>query len=413
MRGSNSSKVEKEKKSAIVEAIRLLSHEKGIEEMEMVATIQRALEAAYKKNTGEANLPKNFKAQINMLNGEIQIFANKVVVEDVQDPLNQISLADALKIKPYYLEGDIVDVDVTPSAFLRTAAQTAKQVITQKLRETENGRITQEYTEKENDILTAIVVKEHADYYELEIGNVKGILERSECVPGEDLKVDDHIKVYLLTVNRFQKGDKQYSPTVKVSRSHNGLIKRLFENEVPEIATGIVQIKSIAREPGSRTKIAVHSIEPIVDPVGSCVGPRGSRVDSIVREIRNEKIDIIKWSENPANFIANALNPAHVLSVYVAEEEKACRVVVPDSQLSLAIGKEGQNARLAAKLTGWRIDIKSLTQSMELSELVGQIPVEFHYKDEEEGYSENNNTTSFIMDSMDIPDIDEDEDLTL
>lgn len=413
MRSSNNKKQEKEKKSQIIEAIRLLSHEKGIEEMEMVATIQRALEAAYRKNAGEEELPKNYKAVINMLTGEIQIFANKVVAEEVTDPLNQISLADALKIKPYYLEGDIVDVDVTPTSFLRTAAQTAKQVITQKLRETENGRISQEYTEKENDILTAIVVKEDSDGYELEVGAVKGILDRSECVPGEQLNIDDHIKVYLLNVARYNKGDNKYVPTVRVSRAHPGLIKRLFENEVPEIATGIVQIKSIAREAGSRTKIAVHSIEPIVDPVGSCVGPRGSRVDSIVKEIRNEKIDIIKWSENAAEFIANALNPAHVLSVYIAEEEKACRVVVPDSQLSLAIGKEGQNARLAAKLTGWRIDIKSLTQSMELSDMVGTIPVEFHYKEEEEDVQDSFSSTSFIMDPLEIPDIDEDEDMTL
>ncbi|MDY5730162.1 MAG: transcription termination factor NusA [Eubacteriales bacterium] len=412
MKTTITKKMEKEKRSQIIEAIRLLSHEKGIEEMDMIATIQRALEAAYRKNTGEEELPKNYRADINMMTGDIKIFVNKTVVAEVTDPLNQISLEEAVKIKPYYLEGDIVDVDVTPSSFLRTAAQTAKQVITQKLRETENGRITQEYTEKENDILTAIVQSEDSNGYVLELGSVRGILERSECVPGEDLQIDDHIKVYLLNVNRYSKGDNKYAPTVRVSRSHAGLIKRLFENEVPEIATGVVQIKEIAREAGSRTKIAVTSIDPVVDPVGSCVGPRGSRVDSIVKEIRNEKIDIIKWSENPAEFIANALNPAHVLSVYIAENENACRVVVPDSQLSLAIGKEGQNARLAARLTGWRIDIKSLSQAMELNDMVGAIPVEFNYQSEEDVVEETG-TTSFIMDAYDIPDFDEDEDITL
>ena len=406
MKSSKNNNQEKEKRSAIKESIRLLAHEKGIDEQEMIDTIQRALEAAFRKNTGEEDLPKNYKAVIHD-SGEIKIIGIKNVVDEVEDPINQMSLEEAKKIWPAYLVGDLVEVDITPKTFLRTAALTAKQVITQKLRETENGRIAQEYTEKENDVLSAIVVEKDGDNYLLKVGAANAVLEKSECVPGEEFEPDEHIKVYLLTVNRFGRGSQ--APVIKVSRAHPGLVKRLFENEVPEIATGIVQIKSIAREAGSRTKIAVHSIEPAIDPVGACVGPRGMRVDSIVKEINNEKIDIIKWSENPAEFIANALSPSKVLSVYIAEQDKVCRVIVPDGQLSLAIGKEGQNARLAAKLTGWRIDIKSASQAGEFYD-AGDNP------NEQYGYHGDNydisNTESFIMDA-EIEDIDPDEDITI
>lgn len=406
MKSSKNNNQEKEKRSAIKESIRLLAHEKGIDEQEMIDTIQRALEAAFRKNTGEEDLPKNYKAVIHD-SGEIKIIGIKNVVDEVEDPINQMSLEEAKKIWPAYLVGDLVEVDITPKTFLRTAALTAKQVITQKLRETENGRIAQEYTEKENDVLSAIVVEKDGDNYLLKVGAANAVLEKSECVPGEEFEPDEHIKVYLLTVNRFGRGSQ--APVIKVSRAHPGLVKRLFENEVPEIATGIVQIKSIAREAGSRTKIAVHSIEPAIDPVGACVGPRGMRVDSIVKEINNEKIDIIKWSENPAEFIANALSPSKVLSVYIAEQDKVCRVIVPDGQLSLAIGKEGQNARLAAKLTGWRIDIKSASQAGEFYD-AGDNP------NEQYGYHGDNydisNTGSFIMDA-EIEDIDPDEDITI
>lgn len=406
MKSSKNNNHEKEKRSAIKESIRLLAHEKGIDEQEMIDTIQRALEAAFRKNTGEEDLPKNYKAVIHD-SGEIKIIGIKNVVDEVEDPINQMSLEEAKKIWPAYLVGDLVEVDITPKTFLRTAALTAKQVITQKLRETENGRIAQEYTEKENDVLSAIVSEKDGDNYLLKVGAANAVLEKSECVPGEEFEPDEHIKVYLLTVNRF--GRCSQAPVIKVSRAHPGLVKRLFENEVPEIATGIVQIKSIAREAGSRTKIAVHSIEPAIDPVGACVGPRGMRVDSIVKEINNEKIDIIKWSENPAEFIANALSPSKVLSVYIAEQDKVCRVIVPDGQLSLAIGKEGQNARLAAKLTGWRIDIKSASQAGEFYD-AGDNP------NEKYGYNGDNydvsNIGSFIMDA-EIEDIDPDEDITL
>ena len=247
---------------------------------------------------------------------------------------------------------------MTPTGFLRTAAQTAKQVIMQRIREAEQGKIYDEYSEKENEILTAIVQRVEPKGVYVELGRTEGILPDSEWMPGEEYHIDDHIKVYVLEVNRTGR-EMLRGPQVRVSRIHPGLVKRLFEMEVPEIAAGVVQIKSIAREAGSRTKMAVHSTEVTIDPVGACVGPRGNRVEKVVAELKNEKIDIIKWSPDPAEFIANALNPAHVLSVFVAENEKACRVVVPDNQLSLAIGKEGQNARLAAKLTGYKIDIKA------------------------------------------------------
>ena len=259
---------------------------------------------------------------------------------------------------------------MTPTGFLRTAAQTAKQVIMQRIREAEQGKIYDEYSEKENEILTAIVQRVEPKGVYVELGRTEGILEPSEYMPGEEYHIDDHIKVYVLEVNRTGR-EMLRGPQVRVSRIHPGLVKRLFEMEVPEIAAGVVQIKSIAREAGSRTKMAVHSTEVTIDPVGACVGPRGNRVEKVVTELKNEKIDIIKWSADPAEFIANALNPAHVLSVFVAEneKEKACRVVVPDNQLSLAIGKEGQNARLAAKLTGWRIDIKSQSQAAQMFDM--------------------------------------------
>ena len=234
----------------------------------------------------------------------------------------------------------------------------------QRIREAERGKIYDEYVEKENEILTAIVQRVEPKAVYVELGLTEGIMESSEFMPGEEYRVNDHIKVYVLRVQRTR-GDAQRTPQVYVSRIHPGLVKRLFEMEVPEIANGIVQIKSIAREAGSRTKMAVYSSELMIDPVGACVGPRGSRVEKVISELRNEKIDIIKWSPDPAEFVANALNPAHVVSVFISDAEKICRVVVPDSQLSLAIGKEGQNARLAAKLTGWKIDIKSETQFAE------------------------------------------------
>lgn len=346
----------------VVESVGLLAKEKGISKDLLFGAIEEALKSAYrknfKKNTTNA---QNVDVTIDHASGTVQVFARKIVTESVEDDAIEISLPDAKLIQPNFEIGDIVRVEVTPGNFGRVAAQTAKQVIVQRIREAERGIIYDEYIEKENEILTAIVQRVEGKSVYVELGKTEGVIDAQGMMPGEELSVNDRIKVYVLEVQRTSKG-----PQVLVSRTHPGLVKRLFELESVEIQSGIVQIKSIAREAGSRTKMAVFSTDVMVDPVGSCVGPRGTRVERVVAELKNEKIDIIKWSPDPAEFIANALNPARVLSVFVAEDAKACRVIVPDNQLSLAIGKEGQNARLAAKLTGWKIDIKSQSQTEEM-----------------------------------------------
>lgn len=346
----------------VIEAIGQLAKEKSISKEILFNAIEEALKSAYKKNFKKTTLgTPNVRVSIDRDTGAVTVYARKVIVEEVADDSLEISLADARAILPHYEVGDIVEIEVTPRDFGRVAAQTAKQVIVQRIREAERGITYDEYIEKENEILTAIVQRIEGKNVYVELGKTEGVIEPSGMMPGEEYNINDRIKVYVLEVQRTSKG-----PQVVVSRTHSGLVKRLFELESPEIQSGIVQIKSIAREAGSRTKMAVFSADPMVDPVGSCVGPRGTRVEHVVDELKNEKIDIIKWSPDPAEFIANALNPARVLSVFVAEDAKACRVIVPDNQLSLAIGKEGQNARLAAKLTGWKIDIKSQSQAEEL-----------------------------------------------
>ena len=349
----------------IVDAISTLARERDISEEMLLATVEEACKAAFRKNCKNTGAPMNLSVVIARKK-PVQVFARKIAVEEVEDSNVQILLSEARQIRPDFELGDIVEIDVTPRDFGRVAAQTAKQVIVQRIREAERGKIYDEYVEKENEILTAIVQRVDGKNVYVELGLTEGVLESSEFMPGEEYRVNDHIKVYVLQVQR-SRGDQQHgnTPQVYVSRIHPGLVKRLFEMEVPEIANGIVQIKSIAREAGSRTKMAVHSNELMIDPVGACVGPRGSRVEKVIAELRNEKIDIIKWSPDPAEFVANALNPAHVVSVFISDAEKICRVIVPDNQLSLAIGKEGQNARLAAKLTGWKIDIKSESQFAE------------------------------------------------
>lgn len=353
----------------LVEAIRALCQEKDLSEDMLFATVEDALKKAYAKNRakGEAEpSANNISATIDRATGEIHVYTRRLIVEEVEKPADQISLEEARAIKDSYQMGDIVETDVTPRNFLRVAAQTAKGVIMQRLRDAERGRVYEEYADKENEILTAVVtrVDDKGAVVEL-MGRTDGYLERDQMIPGEVINMGDHLKVYVLEV---QRGDDmtRRGPQVRVSRTHPNLVKRLFEMEVPEIAGGKVLIKGIAREAGSRTKMAVHSTEVLIDPVGACVGQRGDRVTRVVDELRGEKIDIIKWSENPAEFIANALNPANVREVYTeASGQRSCIVVVPDNQLSLAIGKEGQNARLAAKLTGWKIDIKSQSQYAE------------------------------------------------
>ena len=356
------------KKSEMMDAIEALAKAKDIKVEQIMSAVAEGCKAAYRRYVKRsANAPMNLSVVITREH-DVQIFARKVVVETVTDDSQQISLEDARAMSPHYELDDIVEMDVTPADFGRVAAQTAKQVIRQRLQDVEKGKIYDEYIEKESEILTAIVERVEPKGVYVELGRTQGYMDSSEFMPGEEYRPGDHIKVYVLQVHRTNK-DISRTPQVFVSRIHPGLVKRLFEMEVPEIATGVVQIKSIAREAGSRTKMAVASTDAMIDPVGACVGPRGSRVDKVVSELKNEKIDIIKWSADPAEFVANALNPAYVERVLQSDEEKICRVVVPDNQLSLAIGKEGQNARLAAKLTGWKIDIKSQTQ---YNELMGQ-----------------------------------------
>ena len=363
--------IDRSENREMIEAVGLLAKEKGISKEILFSAIEEALKSAYKNNfnkqEGAAPANANVRVELDRVTGAVRLYARKVVVEEVEDEVTEIALEDARKIQPSYEEDDIVEIEVTPNNFRRVAAQTAKQVIVQKIREAERGRIYDDFIEKENEILTAIIHSvdpENRAVY-VELGKTEGILEAAQQMPADEYAPGDRFKVYVLAVvadHRLARPGSKRGPQVSVSRIHPGLVKRLFELEVPEIQSGIVQIKSIAREAGSRTKMAVYSSEPMVDPVGSCVGPRGQRVDRVVTELRGEKIDIIKWSSDPAEFVANALNPAHVINVFVSESEKSCRVVVPDNQLSLAIGKEGQNARLAAKLTGWKIDIKSQSQ---------------------------------------------------
>ncbi len=356
-------------------ALDMMAKERRINKEVLFSAIESALISAYKKNFGKT---ANVRAMIDPEKGKVEVYSIKTVVEDVQDPLCEMTLSEARAIRPQYELGDLVEVPVTPKNFGRIAAQTGKQVVVQHLREAERGVIYDEYSQKENEILTAIVQRVENKQVFVELGRVEGLLEPAQQMPTEELNVNDRIKVYVLEVSRLGRG-----PQVFVSRTHPGLVKRLFEIEVPEIVTGVVQIKSIAREAGFRTKMAVYSNDPMVDAVGSCVGTRGMRVENVVNELKTEKIDIVKWSSDPAEYIANALNPARVISVFVSETEKSARVIVPDNQLSLAIGKEGQNARLAAKLTGWKIDIKSQSQMDQIAAEHGDLEEENAQVEEE------------------------------
>jgi len=333
-----------------IEALDDIEKEKGIDKETLLEAIEAALVSAYKKNFGSA---QNVRINIDKETGRIQVYARKEVVEEISDPRTEISLKEAREINPNYDISDIVEIEIKPKNFGRIAAQTAKQVVIQRIREAERNIIYEEFAKREDDIVTGIIQRYENNNVYIDLGRIEAILAPSEQVPGEIYKQGDRIKVYILEVKKTTKG-----PLIMVSRTHPGLLKRLFELEVPEIYEGIVVIEAVAREPGSRSKIAVSSRDENVDPVGACVGAKGARVQAIVNELRGEKIDIIEWDEDPAKYVANALSPAKVLSVELVDD-KVAKVVVPDYQLSLAIGKEGQNARLAAKLTGLKIDIKS------------------------------------------------------
>lgn len=338
-----------------IQALHDLEKEKGIKVDILLEAIEAALISAYKKNFGSGH---NVRVEILRDTGEIKVLAQRQVVEEVNDPRTEISLAEARAINSNYEIGDIVEKEVTPRDFGRIAAQTAKQVVVQRIREAERNLIYDEFIGRENDIVTGVVQRYEGKNVILDLGRAEAILLPSEQSPGEVYRQGERFKAYILEVRKTNKG-----PQILVSRTHPGLLKRLFELEVPEIHDGIVEIKGVAREAGARSKIAVHSRDEKVDPVGACVGPKGSRVQAVVQELRGEKIDIIKWSDDPAVFVANSLSPARVLDVTVDEENKVSQVIVPDNQLSLAIGKEGQNARLAARITGWKIDIKSESEA--------------------------------------------------
>mgnify|MGYP000964581688 FL=1 len=348
-------------------ALKEIVKDKGISEDLLFTTIEDALVAAYKKNyAGPTSSAQNVKVTIDRETGEIHVYSQKVVVEEVFDNVTEIGLEEAQEIKPTYDLDDVVDFEVTPKNFGRVAAQLAKGVVTQRIREAERSIIYGEYKEKEYDIITGTVLREDKGNVFVNIGKLETAIGPNEQIPREKYKFNEKIKLYVVEVKNTSKGAQ-----IIVSRTHPGLVKRLFELEVPEIYEGVVEIKSISRAAGSRSKIAVVSHDENVDPMGACVGPKGARVQNIVNELKGEKIDIIKWSKNPEEFIENSLSPAKVLSVTVDEDKKSAKVIVDDSQLSLAIGKEGQNVRLAAKLTNWKIDIKSKSQAeAEATEIV-------------------------------------------
>ncbi len=347
-----------------IEALKEIVKEKGISEDLLFTTIEDALVAAYKKNyasLGGSN--QNVKVTMNRENGEIHVYSQKNVIDEVFDEVNEISLEEAREINPNYDIDDVVSIEVTPKKFGRVAAQAAKQVVIQRIKEEERRIVFNDFIEKEDDIITGAVIRKDKNNVLIDLGKTEAVLGPNEQMHGEKYNFNDKIKLYIVEVKNTTKGAQ-----IVISRTHPGLVKRLFELEVPEIFDGTVEIKSIAREAGSRTKISVSSNDENVDPMGACVGPKGIRVQNIVNELKNEKIDIIKWSKLPEEYIANALSPAKVIDVTLDEENKFAQIVVDDNQLSLAIGKEGQNVRLAAKLTGWKIDIKSKSQVEVVSE---------------------------------------------
>lgn len=335
------------------QAIEDLDREKGIKQEVLLDTLKNALVFAYKKHTGDSS---DVYLDLNPEKKSVRFFAVKTVVDEVTDPEKEISLDDARLIKKSYKVGDEVKLEFVPKEFGRIAAQTAKQVVLQKLRETERELTLSEFEDKENEIKACTVrrVEDKNVYVEIGAGEIEAVMLPQDQVSTETYNVNDKLMVYVKKVRTIGKNAQ-----ILVSRASTGLVRRLFENVVPEIAQGIVEIKGISREAGQRTKIAIYSNDPNVDAVGACVGNKGSRVNEVVRELNGEKIDIIAWSEDPLEYIAKALSPAKVLKVSANEGEKAARVVVPDDKLSLAIGKDGQNARLAARLTGWKIDVRS------------------------------------------------------
>lgn len=378
-------KTTKSDKSELIEALDIIEKEKQISKEVILEAIENSLLAACKNQFGKS---ENIRVNINRETGEVKVFAVKEVVDDddLEDEATQMGITEAILVHDKTEIGDTVEVEVTPKNFGRIAAQKAKQVVVQKIREEERKVLYVQYLEKEREVITGIVQRYSGKNICVNLGKVDAILMESEQVKGEHFKPTEHIKLYVVEVKDTTKG-----PRITVSRSHPEFVKRLFEEEVTEIQDGTVEIRSIAREAGSRTKMAVSTENPNVDAIGACVGINGSRVNAIVEELRGEKIDIINWSDSPAVLIENALSPSKVISVEADEEEKTAKVVVPQDQLSLAIGKEGQNARLAARLTGFKIDIKSETQAREAGDFIDYENdyEDEYYEDGEEYYDEN------------------------
>lgn len=343
----------------LILALEELEKEKGIKKSYVIEAIEQALITAYKRNFDSA---ENVKVVMDQVTGEAHLYAVKEVVEVAEDDKLQINLENARKISKKLEIGDSVDVEMVPKDFGRIAAQTAKQVIIQKLREAERDIVFNEFNERKGEIVSGIIQKADTNIVVMDLGELEGIMPAKEQIPTEQYRVNQKIRGYVLDVVKGMKGN----PQVVVSRACPEFVRRLFEFEIPEIYEGLIEIKSVSRDPGYRSKVAVYSTNPNIDPVGSCVGQKGVRIQNIINELNGEKIDVIEWNEDPSIYIAAALLPAQVLAVDVKEEEKFAQVIVPDDQLSLAIGKSGQNARLAVKLTGWKIDIKSESQFREM-----------------------------------------------
>lgn len=346
-------------------ALDALEREKGISKAIVIEALEAAMISAYKRHYGQA---QNVEVEFDEKKGDVHIFSVKEVTEEVMDSQLEVSLEEAQKVNPAYEIGDMIRFEVTPKDFGRIAAQTAKQVILQRVREAERSIIYNEFSAYENEIMQGIVERQDNRYIYVNLGKIEAVLSKHDQIPNEVYQPHDRIKVYIHKVENTSKG-----PQVYVSRSHPDLLKRLFEQEIPEVYDGEVEIVSIAREAGDRAKVAVKAENPDIDPVGTCVGPKGQRVQAIVNELKGENMDIVEWNEDPAIFISNALNPAQVVNVIFDDTQRACTVVVPDFQLSLAIGKRGQNARLAAKLTGFKIDIKPESEMEALADVEEEV----------------------------------------
>ena len=343
----------------LILALEDLEKEKGIKKEYLLESIETALVTAYKRNFDSL---ENVRVEMDKKTGATHVYSVKEVVKEVENPETQIKVKDAQKINPDLNEGDNLETEIVPRNFGRIAAQTAKQVIIQKLRELEREIIFTEYNDRKGEIVSGLVQKADRNIVVMDLGKLEGVMPSKEQIPTEHYKVNDKIKAYVVDVEKGAKG----APQVIVSRSHPDFVRKLLEFEIPEIYEGVIEIKSVSRDAGNRSKVAVYSPDPNIDPVGSCVGQKGVRIQNVINELNGEKIDVIEWNEDPSIYIASALLPAQILAVDIKEEEKFAQVIVPDDQLSLAIGKAGQNARLAARLTNWKIDIKSETQFREM-----------------------------------------------